>query len=203
MRFASWGFFSVLATASVAACGSSSPNSGFANQDGGSQSTGEGGSGGSSGGGSGGSSGSSSGGLLHDGGSSTGDDAATQTPVALVYAHSPDTLYRLDPSNDQIAVVGPFSGGCDQVIDIAIDSSSNAYVTTETDLWKVSLTSAACTHVASGSYPNSLSFVPKGTLDPNAEALVGYLGATYIRIDTTTGAVTTIGNLSNDGYESR
>jgi hypothetical protein len=203
MRLAPWGLLSILSA--VVACGSSSPNSGFTNPGGADSGSGSGGgSGSSSGGGSGGSSGSSSGGgLLGDGGTtSPGQDGSTTTPVALVYAHSPDTLYRLDPMSDQIAVVGPFSGGCDQVIDIAIDSSSNAYVTTETDLWKVSLTSAACTHVASGSYPNSLSFVPKGTVDPNAEALVGYLGGTYIRIDTTSGAVTTIGPLSNDGYSS-
>ena len=50
-------------------------------------------------------------------------------------------------------------------------------------------------------YPNSLSFVPKGTVDPNVEALVGYNGGTYVRIDTVTGAVTSIGNLGS-GYSS-
>jgi hypothetical protein len=123
------------------------------------------------------------------------------TPVAVVYAHSPDTLYRLDATSKQVAVVGPFTGGCSSVIDIAIDSSSNAYVTTETDLWSVDLQTAACTHIASGEYPNSLSFVPKGTVDPNVEALVGYNGSTYIRINTTTGAVQTVGALTG-GYAS-
>jgi len=132
-------------------------------------------------------------------GGSTSQEAGP--PVAVVYAHSPDTLYRLDANNNQIAVVGPFSGGCSSVIDIAIDSSSNAYVTTESDLYSVDLQTAACTHIASGAYPNSLSFVPKGTLDPNVEALVGYDGATYIRINTTTGAVQTVGSLSG-GYSS-
>lgn len=123
------------------------------------------------------------------------------TPVALIYAHSADTLYRLDANSKQVAVVGPFSGGCSSVIDIAIDSSSNAYVTTSSDLWKVDLQTAACTNIASGSYPNSLSFVPKGTLDPNVEALVGYNGSTYIRINTTTGAVQNVGALTG-GYVS-
>jgi hypothetical protein len=132
-------------------------------------------------------------------GGSTMQEAGS--PVALIYAHSPDTLYRLDANSKQVAVVAPFSGGCSSVIDIAIDSSSNAYVTTETDLWKVDLQTAACTHIASGSYPNSLSFVPKGTVDPNAEAMVGYNGSTYIRINTTTGAVQTVGALSG-GYTS-
>jgi hypothetical protein len=123
------------------------------------------------------------------------------TPVALIYAHSADTLYRLDANSKQVALVGPFSGGCSSVIDIAIDSSSNAYVTTSSDLWKVDLQTAACTNIASGSYPNSLSFVPKGTLDPNVEAMVGYNGSTYIRINTTTGAVQNVGALTG-GYMS-
>jgi hypothetical protein len=51
------------------------------------------------------------------------------------------------------------------------------------------------------SYPNSLSFVPAGTLDPNAEALVGYQGATYVQINTTSGAITNVGGLTG-GYQS-
>lgn len=180
------------------ACGSSKNGSGFSTND-----AGEGGSGSSSGG-----SGSSSGGSLGDGGPSlVGDggttvpESAPPAPVPVVYAHSADTLYRLDPMNNQVAVVGPFSGGCSSVIDIAIDQNSNGYVTTYTGFYKVDLTTAACTHIADGSYPNSLSFVPKGTLDPNVEALVGYDGSTYIRINETTGAVTNVGNLSG-GYTS-
>jgi hypothetical protein len=128
-------------------------------------------------------------------------EAAAPTPVAVVYAHSDDTLYRLDPSNDQIAVVGPFSG-CSDVIDIALDENSNAYVTTFDGFYTLDLKTAACSLVAPGtSYPNSLSFVPKGTVDPNAEALVGYQESTYVRIDTATGAMTNIGTLSG-GYVS-
>jgi hypothetical protein len=123
------------------------------------------------------------------------------TPVALIYAQSADTLYRLDANSKQVAVVGPFTGGCSSIIDIAIDSNSNGYVTTSSDLWKVDLQTAACTNIASGNYPNSLSFVPKGTLDPNVEALVGYVGSTYIRINTTTGAVQNVGALTG-GYTS-
>jgi hypothetical protein len=132
-------------------------------------------------------------------GSSSGSSGGG-TP-GFVYAHSADTLYRLNPMNQQVAVVAPFSGGCTSVIDIAIDSNSNAYVTTAYALWKVDLTTATCTMIANGTYPNSLSFVPKGTVDPNVEAMVGYNDATYIRINTTTGAVQNVGNLSG-GYTS-
>jgi hypothetical protein len=139
-------------------------------------------------------------GLVGDG-STPVPDSGSSAPVAVVYAHSDGTLYRLDPNSDQVAVVGPFSGGCSGVIDIALDANSDAYVTTPNDLWSLDLQTAACTHISSGNYPNSLSFVPKGTLDPNTEALVGYVGSTYIHINTTTGAVTNVGNLSG-GYTS-
>ena len=188
----------VCATAgAVAACGSSADKSGFASGDAGSE-TGSltgGDSGGSSSGGSDGS------GLITGDGGTAGHDSGSGAPVALVYAHSADTLYRMDPTSKQIAVVGPFGGGATSVIDLAIDSNANAYITTSSDFWKVDLQSAACTFISSGTYPNSLSFVPKGTLDPNAEALVGYFGSQYIRIDTATGAVTNVGNLTGN-YQS-
>jgi hypothetical protein len=183
----------------VFACGGGSTQSGFPGGDGGSS----GSSGSSSGGGD--ASGGDGPGTFGDGGPSAeggGGQDSGGTGVALVYAHSADTLYRLDANTKQVAVVGPFTGGCSSVIDIAIDSSSNAYVTTSSDLWKLNLQTAACTNISSGSYPNSLSFVPKGTLDPNVEALVGYNGSEYIRIDTTTGKVTNIGALSGNYVSS-
>jgi hypothetical protein len=201
----------LLVTLALGACGSSGGGgSGFggAPEDGGSGQA-------SSGGGGGGSSGSSGGASGTDGGTKLGvgsgaEAGATSTTdagaVAVVYAHSDDILYELDPTSLAIKVVGPFIG-CSEVIDIALDQSSNAYVTTESatggtgGFYKLDVTTAICTHIADGSYPNSLSFVPKGTLDPNVEALVGYVGAQYVRIDTTSGAITNVGTLSG-GYQS-
>jgi hypothetical protein len=141
-----------------------------------------------------------------DGGLTLASETSIFTPdgssAAVVYAHSGDTLFRLDPSTNQVAFVGFFTGGCMGVIDVALDAESNAYVTTPTDLWALDLKSVACRHIASGTYPNSLSFVPRGTLDPEAESLVGYLGSTYVRIDTTTGAITKVGSLSGDYLSS-
>jgi hypothetical protein len=182
------------AAALAVACGSNTPSSGFAGLDGGDDSGIATGGGDSSEGGGGGDGGM---GLVGDG-SGSAPETAAPAPVPVVYAQSAGTLYRLDPGNNQIAVVGPFSGGCDSVIDMAIDSASNAYVTTTTDLWSLDLKTAACTHIASGNYPNSLSFVPKGTVDPNVEALVGYVDATYIHINTTTGAIQNVGMLSGN-----
>jgi hypothetical protein len=130
-----------------------------------------------------------------------GEDSAPPPAVAVVYAHSPDTLYRLDPTTKAVTVIGPFTGGCANVIDLALDENSNAFVTTFTGFYSLDLNTAACTHIADGNYPNSLSFVPKGTLDPTQEALVGYFGSTYVRIDESTGNITNVGALSQ-GYQS-
>jgi hypothetical protein len=122
---------------------------------------------------------------------------------AVIYAHSPTQLYRLNPTTDAVSLVGTFSGACalDEIIDIALDKSSNAYVTGFAGFYKLDLATAVCTLVARGGYPNSLSFVPKGTLDPNEEALVGYEGSTYVRIDTASGVITDVGTLAG-GYQS-
>jgi hypothetical protein len=127
----------------------------------------------------------------------------TQPPVDYVYAHSPTVLYKVDPAKKTMTTIGNFSANCgnENVIDIAVDQSNNGFATTFAGVYKLDLVSAKCTLISQGSYPNSLSFVPAGTLDPNAEALVGYNGSTYVRINTTTGAVTNVGGLTG-GYSS-
>ena len=132
--------------------------------------------------------------------SSTGQGGAGE--IAEVFGHSGSVLYRLDPVTKVVTTVGPFSG-CDQsVIDIALDKDSNLYATTFGGLYHVEKTTAACSLIQSGSYPNSLSFVPAGTLDPSVEALVGYLGDQYVRIDPVSGNVSAVGLLQGNGLLS-
>jgi len=133
-----------------------------------------------------------------DSGAPDGDGAVAE--VDYVYAQSPTVLYKVDPVAKTMTTVGAFNG-CTSVIDIAVDANNNGYATTFSGVYHLDLTNANCTLIASGSYPNSLSFVPKGTLDPTVEALVGYNGSTYIRINTTTGVVTNVGALTG-GYVS-
>jgi hypothetical protein len=120
---------------------------------------------------------------------------------AEVYAHSPDTLYKLDPITKKVTTVGAFQG-CSSVIDIALDKNGSMWGTTFSGLYTINKVTAVCTLISAGGYPNSLSFVPAGTLDPVNEALVGYNGSTYVRIDPATGVVTTVGSLGNGGYSS-
>ena len=124
------------------------------------------------------------------------------TGSAEVYGQSPTTLYKLDPLTKVLTTVGDFVG-CDTVIDIALNKSGQMWATTFSGFYAVNPATAVCTLIASGTtYPNSLSFVPAGTLDPSVEALVGYEGTDYVRIDLTSGAITTVGSLGTQGYTS-
>jgi len=195
------------ATLGVVACGSSGPTGfiggSFALADGGAAGDGasraaSGASGTSSGASAAASGGSDAGKLVvTDAGGSTGPSVP-----AVVYGQSATTLYAVDPNTHAVTTVADFSGCGDEVIDIALDKDSNMYATSDTGVYTVDRTTAKCTLIASGgAYPNSLSFVPAGTLDPTAEALVGYTGSVYVQIDTTTGKMTPVGTLGGD-YES-
>jgi hypothetical protein len=130
-----------------------------------------------------------------------GDGGLPQVPV--VYGQSGAVLYSVNPVTEAVTTVGFFIGCDSDVIDIALDKSSVMYATTSGGVYTVNTTTAACTLIATGTtYPNSLSFVPAGTVDPSEEALVGYEGSTYVRIDTTTGSMSNIGALGGSTYTS-
>lgn len=126
--------------------------------------------------------------------------------IAEVFGHSATTLYKLNPETKAVGVVGPFKN-CTGIQDIALDKDSRLLGTTKEGLFEISKTTGDCTEIAAGDYPNSLSFVPKGTVDPDVEALVGYvinenMKNQFIRIDPMSGAVTNIGQPWNDEYVS-
>lgn len=117
---------------------------------------------------------------------------------AVVYGHTGSTLYRVDATTKVVTPVASFSNCDGEVIDLALDQYSRAFVTTQSGLFQLNLTTARCTEVNTSlldTYPNSLSFVPQGTIDPNFEVLVGYAGSSYVRINLTTGAMQQIGTL--------
>jgi len=129
------------------------------------------------------------------------DDTGSIAETAEVFGHSANILYRLDPDTSEVTEVGPFQGCDASIIDIALDADSQMYGTAFTSLWRIDRATAECTHIADGSYPTSLSFVPAGTVDPDEEAMVGFVDEEYVRIDTETGAVTPIATLA-DGLAS-
>lgn len=125
--------------------------------------------------------------------------APTPPPSGEVYGQSSTALYRIDTASRSVSEVGYFAG-CGHVSDIALDETSTIYATNGVELFVVENNTGRCTKVASGTFPNSLSFVPAGTLDAK-ETLVGFEGGSYIKIDTTTGATEKVGDLGG-GFES-
>jgi hypothetical protein len=143
------------------------------------------------------------------------DDSGTlPDPVGgpgRVYAHTNDTLYLFEPTAGTLKKIGAFTfdkaGTESDVIDIAVDRTGNMYGTTFSNFFSIDTSTAKCTWIATTAplvdFPNSLSFVPAGTADPGKEALVGYasngdnLAVTYVQIDTTTGVMTTLGDMNS------
>lgn len=117
-----------------------------------------------------------------------------------VFGHSENTLYRVDTVSRAVTEVGVFDG-CTYVADIALDQDSNIYASTGSELFYVETNTAHCTRIAGGTFPNSLSFVPAGAIDPDHETLVGFQGGDYVKIDPATGVVTKVGELGG-GLES-
>ncbi len=142
-------------------------------------------------------------------GSTQAAECANIQKTAEVYAHSPDTLYKLDPITKATTTVAKFGGCKDQVIDLAVDKAGQVIVTTFSSLERVDPLTAKCTLIKAGltgTFPNSLSFVPAGTVSPNEEALVGYQtssgGDVYVRVDPASGKITSLSGGLPDGYQS-
>ena len=129
-----------------------------------------------------------------DGGGTFAMEASRPDPTGAgeVFGHSDNTLYRVDTVTRAVTEVGTFNG-CTNVNDIALDETSSIYASTATELFYVETNTGNCTRIATGTFPNSLSFVPAGTLEPDRETLVGFQGGDYVRIDPKTGVVTKVG----------
>ena len=130
-------------------------------------------------------------------------------PPGRVFAHTADTLYLYDPLAKTLVKKGMFSclkqngASLDRVLDIAIDAAGVMYATSDIGFLKVTNPdTATCTYVKEDptvEYPNSLAFVPMGTVDKTKETLVGYafqgpgLPATvYVKIELATGVMTRV-----------
>lgn len=124
-------------------------------------------------------------------------DAPPVAENAAVYAHSSSALYRVDPDDLQVALVGNFQwpSGSDTMTDIAIDKDGNMIGVSFYSVYAVDKDTAACTLLAGLSTSfNGLSFVAAGP-DPNDEILVGAAesGALY-QIDPLNGTTTPLGS---------
>ena len=137
-----------------------------------------------------------------DGGGAFAMEASPPDPTGAgeVFGHSDNTLYRVDTVTRYVTEVGYFKG-CSNINDIALDESSNIYASTGGELYYVETNTGNCTRIAGGVFPASLSFVPAGTVEADREALVGFEGGSYEKIDPKTGVVTKIGEIGQ-GFAS-
>lgn len=139
-------------------------------------------------------------------GGGTGDDAGPRPDAgppaveAVVYAHSSDELYRVNPDTLQVTLVGPFqwpSGTSgEQMTDIAVDKDGKITGISFGAVYSVDPNTAACTFLSylDRGGLNGLSWVPVGVIDGTEEVLVGAgLDGEFLRIDPLTGAQTSIG----------
>lgn len=133
-----------------------------------------------------------------------------KTPPGRVYAHTAGTLYLFDPLIQKLTTIGPFQ--ClneeDRMLDVALDRHGVMYGTSDDGFLQIDPRDGSCAYVKEdpfAGYPNSLTFVPAGTVDRTEEALVGYLftpgtsyATTYARIDLD-GNIDPIGDLNEPG----
>ncbi len=130
----------------------------------------------------------------------------------LVYAHTADTLYTWASAEKKLTEVGKLAclPANDRLLDIAVDAKGTIFGASDHAFVAINPKDATCTRiVAKEGLPNSLSFVPTGTLDAAVESLVGYAfdasgkAVTYVKIATDTGAMTTVGTLNPSGASKK
>jgi len=96
------------------------------------------------------------------------------------------------------------SGSCPPLDELALDSAGRLFGTGNGNsrIYRVTPAPLGCKQIGNtATYPTGLAFVPKGAVDPSADALVGYLSnGSYVRIDTTTGAISTVTANALGGY---
>jgi predicted small lipoprotein YifL len=118
-----------------------------------------------------------------------------------VYAHSGQDLYRIDTTDLEVILVGPFGAatGTASITDIAIDKDDRMLGVTLGAIFEIDETTGTATHLADFTGADgftSLSFVPVDPADPDsAEELIAAndQGAVF-RIDPTTGAAEQVGS---------
>jgi hypothetical protein len=125
--------------------------------------------------------------------------------TVLVYAHSDDTLYTVDPTTRNVVRVGSFAfptdGRMHTMTDLAVDAMGRITGVTQDALYTIDPMSARCTLIRALPTTNTrvfvgLSWLPVGALDPAAEVLVGgATDGTLWRIDATTGQTRMVGTL--------
>jgi hypothetical protein len=128
-------------------------------------------------------------------------------PEHLVYAHSDQTLFSVDPTSLAVTWIGEFNWpqGPDQMTDIALDRYGHMMGISYSTLYAIDPSNAKCTFLAFFTEGmNALSFVAGSAADAGADETLlgaGPDGSVY-RIDPVTGAQTWLGYYGNERSSS-
>jgi hypothetical protein len=139
------------------------------------------------------------------GGSGSNPGSGSNFEVSKVYAHTGNTLYRVDSMALTTVEVGPLTGiGTESLTDLAVDKNANMVGITLSKLYAVDAATGSATLIKdlsqSASGFTSLSYIPTDLSDPNsADILVSAndQGAVY-QIDPTSGSAAMIGSYGSD-----
>jgi hypothetical protein len=128
----------------------------------------------------------------------------TDPVMTFVYAHTSSQLYKVDPETLAVTLVGnfTFSGGSDQITDIAIDKTGMMIGISFTSVYRIDPSNAACTRLSQNITEsfNGLSFVPAseiGQTGPDILVATRNTSGEVSRIDPATGNVSPIGNMGS------
>jgi hypothetical protein len=130
----------------------------------------------------------------------TGSGSGSGDQVSI-YAHTSNTLYRVDPDTLAITKVGDFSFGLsDQMTDIAIDKNGLMIGVSFTAVYRVDTTNAQTTQLSNNLADtfNGLSFVPATSVNQTGDdVLIGTRtgDGKVFKVDPMTGATTQAGDM--------
>lgn len=150
-------------------------------------------------------------GVVGPSGTTTKDGGGgTTTVTSIIYANTDDSLYELDPSNDDLTLVGSFDGANGNVTDCAVNADGDVYVNTADTIYKATLPASGKGKVTldkvatiakdtSNQRFYALAFAPAGVLGAG-EGLVGGDGDGKLwSIDPQSGATKSLGSFGRDG----
>jgi hypothetical protein len=140
------------------------------------------------------------------------DSGAIVTTKTIVYAHTDNTLYSMDPMTMMVTPIGAFSGTSDAstdgtVTDLAVNLAGDVYVNTESAIYKANVPSSPGTVNLTNKVPISgggtakfvaLAFAPPNVLGSGETLVAGDTTGTVWAVDPASGAAKNLGNFGKD-----
>jgi hypothetical protein len=125
----------------------------------------------------------------------------------VVYAHTKNKLYKIDPETLKLTLIGPFADGADtpDITDLALDKKGNMIAVSQKNVYSVDNKTGTCTKLSSAkAHYVGLSYVVDNESVDKREYLMGLDkdGAVY-EIDPQTGSSKKLGGLGSDPVDTK